>query len=52
MACDEPRNAQERWVLEMLQAGPRLERSGPYLYLHWGTAEASWVGLELQPAAS
>lgn len=52
MACDEPRNAQERWVLEMLQAGPRLERSGPYLYLHWGTAEAHWVGLELQPAAS
>jgi heat shock protein HslJ len=52
MGCDEPRTAQEQWVLEMLRAGPRLERSGPYLYLHWGPGEASWVGLELQPAAS
>lgn len=52
MACDEPRNLQERWVLEMLGAEPRLERSGPYLYLHWGPDEEHWLGLELQPAAS
>lgn len=52
MACDEPRNLQERWVLEMLQAGPRLERSGPYLFLHWGEGERYWVGLERLPASS
>jgi heat shock protein HslJ len=52
MACDEPRNAQERWVLEMLAANPRLERSGPYLYVHWGADDAHWLGLELTAASS
>lgn len=52
MACDAPRDAQERWVLEMLAARPRLDRSGPYLYVHWGSGDAHWLGLELSAASS
>lgn len=52
MACEGPRGEQERWVLEMLQATPRLDRSGPYLYVHWGRGDAHWLGLELAPASS
>lgn len=46
MGCDSARTAQQEWVLEMVSARPRLERSGPYLYLHWGAGEASWLGFE------
>ncbi|MBM6401722.1 META domain-containing protein [Phycicoccus sonneratiae] len=52
MACDEPRNAQESWVIDMLSARPLLERSGPYLYVRWGTGEQYWLGLELSAASS
>jgi hypothetical protein len=34
----------------MLESRPRLELSGPYLYLHWGQGEKWWLGLELEPA--
>lgn len=50
MGCDSPRTEQEAWVLDMVGSGPRLERSGPYLYLHWGDGEAYWLGLEQQSA--
>ncbi|GAB3594146.1 hypothetical protein GCM10027446_17570 [Angustibacter peucedani] len=46
MGCDAPRTAQEKWVGEMLLAGPRLELSGPYLSLLWGD---HWLGLTSQP---
>ncbi len=51
MAClDADRMAQEAWVLEMLSSRPRLELSGPYLFLHWGDGERWWLGMEQQPA--
>ena len=46
MACAPPLMEQERWVTEMLTGRPRLELSGPYLYLHWGEGEQWWLGLE------
>ncbi len=46
MACEPALMEQERWVTEMLGSRPRLERSGPYLYLHWGQGERWWLGLE------
>ncbi|MFL6079663.1 MAG: META domain-containing protein [Ornithinibacter sp.] len=46
MACEPALMEQERWVTEMLGSRPRLERSGPYLYLHWGEGEQWWLGLE------
>ncbi|QKE83034.1 META domain-containing protein [Arthrobacter sp. NEB 688] len=53
MAClDADRMAQEQWALEMLAARPRLERSGPYLFLHWGPDDRWWIGLEQQPAST
>ena len=42
---------QEAWVVSMLGARPRLERSGPYLYLHWGEGERYWLGLEQRSSA-
>jgi heat shock protein HslJ len=38
---------QEQWVLTMLQARPRIERSGPYLSLSW---DGHWLGLSSDPA--
>ena len=46
MACEPALMEQERWVTEMLGSRPRLELSGPYLYLHWGQGEQWWLGLE------
>jgi heat shock protein HslJ len=46
MACEPALMEQERWLTEMLGSRPRLERSGPYLYLHWGDGEQWWLGLE------
>lgn len=46
MACEPALMEQERWVGDMLAGRPRLERSGPYLYLHWGEDETWWLGLE------
>lgn len=48
MACEPPLMEQERWVTQMLESRPRLEQSGPYLYLHWGEGEQWWLGLELE----
>ncbi|NHA68588.1 META domain-containing protein [Phycicoccus flavus] len=42
--CDDARAGQEDWVLDMLGARPRLERSGPSLALLWGEGEGSWLG--------
>jgi heat shock protein HslJ len=42
IGCPPDVAAQERWVVEMLQAGPALERSGPYLSLSWA---GHWLGL-------
>ena len=36
----------------LLESRPRLERSGPYLYLHWGEGEQWWLGLEREPAGT
>jgi META domain-containing protein len=52
MACEPALMEQERWVTEMLGGRPRLERSGPYLYLHWGAGEQWWLGLEREPAGT
>jgi heat shock protein HslJ len=49
MACEPALMEQERWVTEMLAGRPRLELSGPYLYLHWGEGEQWWLGLEKPP---
>jgi heat shock protein HslJ len=49
MACAPALMEQERWVAEMLGTRPRLELSGPYLYLHWGEGEQWWLGLEREP---
>ncbi len=53
MACAPALMEQERWVTEMLAARPRLELSGPYLYVHWGGVEGQgeqwWLGLEREP---
>lgn len=46
MACEPPLMEQEQWITQMLEGRPRLERSGPYLYLHWGEGEQWWLGLE------
>lgn len=47
MACPPPLDAQERWVLDMLQSGARLERSGPVLAVHWGEGERWWMAFRL-----
>jgi len=52
MACEPPLMEQERWVTQMLESRPRLELSGPYLYLHWGQGERWWLGLEREPAGT
>ncbi len=49
IACAPALMEQERWVTEMLGSRPRLELSGPYLYLHWGKGEQWWLGLEREP---
>jgi heat shock protein HslJ len=46
MGCPADVAAQEEWVVAMLQARPRLERSGPYLSLLW---EDHWLGLSSDP---
>ena len=46
MGCPPDVAAQEEWVVAMLQARPRLERSGPYLSLLWGD---HWLGLSSDP---
>ena len=52
MACAPALMEQERWVTEMLASNPRLEVSGPYLYLHWGQGEQWWLGLEAESEGS
>jgi heat shock protein HslJ len=49
MACEPALMEQERWLTEMLTTRPRLELSGPYLYVHWGEGERWWLGLEREP---
>lgn len=47
MACDGPLMVQQDWVTEMMTNQPRLERSGPMLFLHWGAitngVEPYWI---------
>lgn len=45
MACLPDWTAQEGALVEMLQARPRLERSGPTLTMHWGPGERYWIVL-------
>ncbi|MEO7422305.1 MAG: META domain-containing protein [Ornithinibacter sp.] len=45
-ACPSPLAEQEAWVVDMVTNSPRLELSGPYLSLHWGTNEEFWITLE------
>ena len=47
IGCPPQVAAQEQWVLSMLHARPRLERSGPYLSLSWAD---HWLGLSSDPA--
>ena len=47
IGCPPDVAAQEEWVVAMLQARPRLERSGPYLSLLW---DDHWLGLSSDPA--
>lgn len=47
IGCPADVAAQEEWVVAMLQARPRLERSGPYLSLLW---DGHWLGLSSDPA--
>lgn len=47
IGCPPDVGAQEQWVLTMLQAHPRLERSGPYLSLSW---DRYWLGLSSDTA--
>jgi heat shock protein HslJ len=47
IGCPPDIAAQEGWVAAMLQASPRLERSGPYLSLLW---DGHWLGLSSDPA--
>jgi hypothetical protein len=46
IGCPPDVAAQEQWVLRMLEARPRLERSGPYLSLSW---DEHWLGLSSDP---
>jgi heat shock protein HslJ len=43
-ACAPPVDAQEQWVLQMLDSAPRLERSGTSLSLVWGAEESYRLG--------
>ena len=59
MGCEAPLMEQETWLFDMVAASPRLELSGPYLYLHWDPSGTSggdggrhWLGLEQETAAS
>ncbi|MEO5608519.1 MAG: META domain-containing protein [Ornithinibacter sp.] len=45
-SCPPPLAEQETWVVEMVTNSPRLELSGPYLSLHWGTNEEFWITLD------
>jgi hypothetical protein len=47
IGCPPEVAAQEEWVVAMLQARPRLERSGPYVSLLW---DGHWLGLSRDPA--
>jgi heat shock protein HslJ len=47
IGCPPDIAAQEEWVIAMLRARPRLERSGPYLSLLW---DGHWLGLSSDPA--
>jgi heat shock protein HslJ len=47
IGCPADVAAQEEWVVAMLRARPRLERSGPYLSLLW---DDHWLGLSSDPA--
>jgi heat shock protein HslJ len=47
IGCPPDVAAQEQWVITMLEARPRLERSGPYLSLLW---DDHWLGLSSDPA--
>jgi heat shock protein HslJ len=51
-ACVPPLDAQERWVLEMLQSGPLVTREGAALVLTWGETEIHRLGFRrLDPGA-
>lgn len=51
MACEPALMAQEEWLTAMLAAHPRLERSGPFLAMHW-TADAHDYSLGLSQEAA
>lgn len=48
MGCLDDLARQESWVLDMIGSEPRLELSGPYLGVHWGSGERYWLGFERQ----
>jgi len=52
MGCEAPLLEQEAWLFAMVDAGPRVELSGPYLYVSWTDAsgEDRWLGLEQETA--
>lgn len=46
MGCTPDWAAQEGALAHMLDSKPRIELSGPYLYLHWGEGEKYWITFE------
>lgn len=49
MGCLPDWAAQESALASMLRSEPRIELSGPYLYLHWGEGEKHWITFEKTP---
>ncbi|WP_377639032.1 META domain-containing protein [Oryzobacter terrae] len=52
MGCEAPLMEQEAWLFAMMQARPKVELSGPYLYVSWTdtAGEDRWLGLEQESA--
>ncbi len=52
MGCEAPLMEQEAWLFAMVEAKPRVELSGPYLYVSWTDAAGAdrWLGLEQESA--
>ena len=47
MGCEPALMEQEAWLFAMVAASPRVELSGPYLYVQWAADGTDhWLGLE------
>ncbi|WP_392543875.1 META domain-containing protein [Oryzobacter telluris] len=52
MGCEPPLMEQETWLFAMAAARPKVELSGPYLYINWVDPQGAqrWLGLEHESA--